>query len=59
MESQWREALTSDPPKNVTDVQIDVKYETGSHRPIGFDVQYTINGKDYFRDFPNVMKGGK
>ncbi|GAB2024490.1 DNA/RNA non-specific endonuclease [Lactovum odontotermitis] len=58
METQWRDALTGNPPKKVTDVQIDVQYEVGSHRPIGFDVQYTIEGqKTVTRSFPNVMKG--
>jgi hypothetical protein len=57
MENQWRSALTSDPPKEVTDVQINVKYEDGTHRPTGFDVKYKIGDKKFSQTFSNVMKG--
>ncbi|MFT8600413.1 MAG: DNA/RNA non-specific endonuclease [Leuconostoc pseudomesenteroides] len=57
MENQWRDALTGNPLKKVTDVQIDVIYEAESHRPSGFDVQYKINGNIISHQFTNVMKG--
>ncbi len=52
MENVWREALEKKPPKEVV-VNINALYKPSSKRPLGFAVEYTIDGKMYRQIFKN------
>ncbi len=52
MERQWRSALSANPPKKVTDIEIEVQYD-GSKRPTGFEIKYKIDGVRRTVKIPN------
>lgn len=52
MEKQWQKALSKQPPDDVT-VSINVLYKANVKRPLGFVVNYTINGVPYRKKFRN------
>ena len=52
MEGEWQKALKKTPPEDVN-VDINVLYRAGSKRPLGFVVNYTINGAPYRKKFRN------
>ena len=52
MEKQWQKALSKQPPDDVT-VSINVLYKANVKRPLGFVVNYTINGVPYRKKFKN------
>ena len=50
MESTWQKAI--DAGKKV-DVDIKIIYDEASKRPKIFEVEYTIDGDDFFQPFSN------
>ena len=52
MELEWQKALKKEPPANV-ETEINVLYKAGSKRPLGFLVNYTIDGVPYRKKFRN------
>ena len=56
IERRWESALKSQPPKKVHDVDIRIRYDGSSGRPISFDVTYKIDGVEYFERIKNVNK---
>lgn len=52
MEGEWQKALKQIPPKKVF-VDINALYKAGSKRPLGFVVNYTIDGVPYRKKFRN------
>jgi hypothetical protein len=54
MENSWAAALTNG---GSVDVSVSAVYETGSARPIGFDVNWTVDGVPYHRAFANAPGG--
>lgn len=52
MEQSWAKALKSVPPKAV-EVEINNIYKGVSSRPIGFEVKYKIDGREYSIVFKN------
>jgi yeeF1 len=56
IERDWADALKSDPPKKV-EVDIKINYEGTSMRPSSFEVNYKIDGIEYFEEIPNINRG--
>ena len=56
MESDWAKALRKIPPEAV-EVEIVAVYEGNSKRPSSFEVFYTIDGDECFRNFRNNAGG--
>lgn len=52
MEGEWQKALKRTPPGEVT-VDINILYKAASKRPLGFVVNYTIDGIPYRQKFRN------
>ena len=53
IERDWSDALKSTPPKKV-EVDIKINYEGASRRPIGFEVNYKIDGVPYKEKIKNI-----
>ncbi|WP_052723771.1 DNA/RNA non-specific endonuclease [Paenibacillus wulumuqiensis] len=56
METEWADALKSDPPKKV-EVKININYSRNSIRPDSFEVTYWIDGKKKARTIKNQAGG--
>lgn len=52
MEGEWQKALKRKPPGEVN-VDINILYKVASKRPLGFVVNYTIDGTPYRKKFRN------
>ena len=55
IERDWEAALKSKPPKKV-EVDIKINYEGSSMRPTSFEVNYKIDGIEYFEEIPNINR---
>ena len=55
IERDWADALKSNPPKKV-EVDIKINYEGSSMRPTSFEVNYKIDGIEYFEEIPNINR---
>lgn len=58
MENEWERALTKEPPSDVF-VDMNVLYKANSKRPLGFVVNYTIDGKPFRKVFKNYKLPAK
>ena len=56
IERRWQNALNSEPPKRV-EVDIKINYEGTTRRPTGFEVNYKIDGVEYFEELDNINYG--
>ena len=55
IERDWADALKSNPPKKV-EVDIKINYDGSSMRPTSFEVNYKIDGIEYFEEIPNINR---
>lgn len=55
IERKWEAALKSEPPKKV-EVDIKINYDGSSMRPTSFEVNYKIDGIEYFEEIPNMNR---
>ncbi len=55
IERDWADALKSNPPKKV-EVDVKINYEGSSMRPTSFEVNYKIDGIEYFEEIPNINR---
>ncbi len=55
IERRWEDALKSKPPKKV-EVDVKINYEGSSMRPTSFEVNYKIDGIEYFEEIPNINR---
>ena len=55
IERKWEAALKSEPPKKI-EVDVKINYEGSSMRPTSFEVNYKIDGIEFFEEIPNMNR---